>query len=101
LKQLETELESAEQLDIALEQFTEIKELRDKWVKKAEKMDDWHKSMKMFMTGFSPTASVDERTKFLDDATRKIKETYSRDDISSYLTWAIKEIAQSMVDKRG
>ena len=101
LKQLETELETAEQLDIALEQFTEIKELREKWVEKADKMDDWHKSMKMFMTGFSPTASADERTKFLDDAIRKIKETYSRDDISSYLTWAIKEIAQSMVDKRG
>ncbi|MHA1576382.1 MAG: hypothetical protein ACTSU3_03390, partial [Candidatus Thorarchaeota archaeon] len=87
LKQLEGELETAEQLDVALEHFTEIKELRDNWVEKASKMDDWHKSMKMFMTGFSPTASNDERTKFLDDAIRKIKETYSRDDISSYLTW--------------
>ena len=52
------------------------------------------------MTGFSASAKVDERDKFLDDATRKIRETYSREDISSYLSWAIKETAQALVDKK-
>ena len=63
-------------------------------------MDDWHKSLRMFMTGFSPSAKADERDKFLEDATRKIRETYSREDISSYLSWAIKESAQALVDKK-
>ncbi len=101
MKELEMNLQNAEQLDKALEYFNELKRMRTEWVEKAEKMDDWHKSMKMFLTGFSPTASIDEREKFLDDAIRKIKDTYSREDISSYLTWAIKEIALTMVGKRG
>ncbi len=101
IKELEKSLSDAVQLNEALEYFNKLKELRMGWVEKAEKMDDWHKSMKMFMTGFSPAASADERTKFIDDAVRKIKETYSREDISSYLTWAIKEIMKSMVEKRG
>ena len=99
--QLELDLETAEQLDNALTYFNDLKKMREEWTEKAEKMDDWHKSMKMFMTGFSPAASLDEREKFIEDAVRKIKDTYSREDISSYLTWAIKEIAQSMVEKRG
>jgi hypothetical protein len=101
MRQLEQDLEQAEQLDKALEYFNELKTMREDWVEKAEKMDDWHKSMKMFLAGFSPAASLDEREKFIEDAVRKIKDTYSREDISSYLTWAIREIAQSMVDKRG
>ncbi|MCK5239313.1 MAG: hypothetical protein KAR33_07200, partial [Candidatus Thorarchaeota archaeon] len=101
MKKLEDDLEGAEQLDAALEYFNELSTMRTVWVDKAEKMDDWHKSMKMFMAGFSPTASTDEREKFIDDAVRKIRETYSREDISSYLTWAIKLSAQALVDKRG
>jgi hypothetical protein len=101
MKTIETQLESSEDLDTAMKYFGELKELRVGWVEKAEKMDDWHKSLKMYMTGFSPSGSIDERNKFIDDAIRKIRETYSRDDISSYLTWALKEIAQSMVEKRG
>lgn len=96
MAKLETDLDNAEQLDKALEHFNELKAMRAEWVEKAEKMDDWHKSMKMFLTGYSPTASQDERLKFLDDAIRKIRETYSREDISSYLSWAIREIAQTM-----
>lgn len=96
MAKLETDLDNAEQLDKALEYFNELKAMRAEWVEKAEKMDDWHKSMKMFLTGYSPTASQDERLKFLDDAIRKIRETYSREDISSYLSWAIREIAQTM-----
>jgi hypothetical protein len=53
------------------------------------------------MTGFSPTSKAEERDKFIDDKIRQIRETYSREDISSYLTWAIKEIAQTTVDTRG
>jgi len=63
-------------------------------------MDDWHKSLRMFMTGFSPSAKADVRDKFIDDAVRRIRETYSREDISSYLTWAIKENAQALIDKK-
>ncbi|MDF1540362.1 MAG: hypothetical protein P1Q69_15815, partial [Candidatus Thorarchaeota archaeon] len=100
INKLAKDLEDAEQLDAALEYFNELSSMRIEWVDKAKKMDDWHKSMKMFMAGFSPTASVDDREKFLDDAVRKIKETYSREDISSYLTWAIKLSAQALVDKR-
>jgi hypothetical protein len=88
-------------LSDAITNFNELKGLRIEWIEKAGKMDDWHKSMKVFMTGFSPSASAEQRETFLTDAIKKVKETYSRDDISSYLTWAIREIAERMVGKRG
>ncbi|MCK5301514.1 MAG: hypothetical protein KAJ96_00110 [Candidatus Thorarchaeota archaeon] len=101
LQKAEKNLEESETLDEAIKHFSEIDELREGWVEKATKMNEWHKSMKMFMAGFSPAASLDDRNKFIDDAIRKIKETYSREDISSYLGWALKEIAETMVSKRG
>ncbi|NOR38933.1 MAG: hypothetical protein GQ580_05020 [Candidatus Thorarchaeota archaeon] len=101
LQEAENSLEKSETLDEAIIHFNKIDELRRGWVDKASKMNDWHKSVKMFMAGFSPAASQDDRNKFIDDATRKIRETYSREDISSYLGWALKEIAETMVEKRG
>ncbi|MFX1603438.1 MAG: hypothetical protein ACFFCK_08130, partial [Promethearchaeota archaeon] len=85
----------------AIQSYNEVKGLRAEWTDKAQKMDDWHKSMRVFMTGFSPAASPDQRETFITDAIKKVKETYTRDDISSYLTWAIREIADRMVGKRG
>ena len=79
--------------------FTNLN-LRKQWLDKAVSMDDWHKSLRMFMTGFSPAARPDERDKFIEDAIRKVKETYSREDISSYLSWAIRESAQALIDSR-
>ncbi len=38
--------------------------------------------------------------KFVDEAIKKIKDTYSREDISSYLSWAVKELVASMMEKR-
>ncbi|MHA2355869.1 MAG: hypothetical protein ACXADC_11880, partial [Candidatus Thorarchaeota archaeon] len=101
MKKLETELSDALVLSDAISNFNELKGLRIEWIEKAGKMDDWHKSMKVFMTGFSPSASAEQRETFLTDAIKKVKETYSREDISSYLTWAIREIADRMVGKRG
>ncbi|MGY5876302.1 MAG: hypothetical protein RTU30_11200 [Candidatus Thorarchaeota archaeon] len=101
LQTLETSLSEAKMLDEAIKQFNEIIQMRSDWVVSAEKMDDWHKSLRMFMTGFSAAASTDERGKFIDEAVKKIKETYSREDISTYLTWALKEITDTMVEKRG
>jgi hypothetical protein len=101
LKKLETDLAEAQVLSDAIENFNELKGLRNEWVEKAGKMDDWHKSMKVFITGFSPSATPDQRETFLTDAIKKVKETYSREDISSYLTWAIREITDRMVEKRG
>ncbi|MHA2040974.1 MAG: hypothetical protein ACW975_03845 [Candidatus Thorarchaeota archaeon] len=101
LQKLDTDLAEATVLSDAITNFNELKGLRIEWIEKAGKMDDWHKSMKVFMTGFSPSASAEQRETFLTDAIKKVKETYSRDDISSYLTWAIREIAERMVGKRG
>ena len=100
MKTLEDGLTEAVDLDIAIANFHELGILRKQWLEKAGSMDDWHKSLRMFMTGFSPAAKADEREKFIEDAIRKIKETYSREDISSYLSWAIKESAQALVDSR-
>ncbi len=101
LKKLETDLSDAAVLEEAIQNFNDVKALRAEWTEKAEKMDDWHKSMRVFMTGFSPTATPEQRETFITDAVKKVKETYSRNDISSYLTWAIREIADRMVGKRG
>jgi hypothetical protein len=101
MRALEKELTEATMLDTAISSFNELKELRTGWIEKIEKMDDWHKTLRMFITGFSPSEPPEERDKFLDDAVKKIRETFSKEDISSYLTWAIREIAQAMVEKRG
>jgi hypothetical protein len=100
MESLESGLTEAVDLDIAIANFHELGEMRKQWLDKAVAMDDWHKSLRMFMTGFSPADKPDARDKFIDDAIRKIKETYSREDISSYLSWAIKESAQALVDSR-
>ncbi len=100
MKELESTLAESNGLDEAIASFHELEEIRKKWLDQTIAMDDWHKSLRMFMTGFSAGAKADERDKFLEDATRKIRETYSREDISSYLTWAIKETAQALVDKK-
>ncbi len=96
MKSLEDALSQAKYLDEALRYFNELKAMRKAWVERAERMDEWHKSLRMFLTGYSPTAPADVREKFLEEATKKIRETYSREDISSYMTWALREIAQSM-----
>ena len=101
MKNLEKTLGSSQSLDEAIDCFHSLEDMRKKWLDQAVAMDDWHKSLRMFMTGFSPSAKAEERDKFIEDAVRKIKETYSREDISSYLTWAIKESAQSLVAKKG
>jgi hypothetical protein len=100
MKTLEDGLTEAVDLDVAISNFHELGTLRRQWLDKAVSMDDWHKSLRMFMTGFSPADKAETRDKFIDDAIRKIKETYSREDISSYLSWAIKESAQALVDSR-
>jgi hypothetical protein len=98
---LETSLDEAESLPKAISCFHELEGMRKDWLDKAVSMDDWHKSLRMYMTGFSPGSKADERDKFIDDKIRQIRETYSREDISSYLTWAIKEIAKEIVETRG
>ncbi|MHA2352838.1 MAG: hypothetical protein ACXABX_06935, partial [Candidatus Thorarchaeota archaeon] len=100
MKELEEGLTEADDLDVAIANFHELGTMRKEWLDKAVAMDDWHKSLRMFMTGFSPADKPDVRDKFIDDAIRKIRETYSREDISSYLSWAIKESAQALVDSR-
>ena len=101
MSELETSLVQAESLPKAISCFHELEDMRKAWLEKAASMDDWHKSLRMYMTGFSPTSKAEERDKFIDDKIRQIRETYSREDISSYLTWAIKEIAQTTVETRG
>jgi tetratricopeptide (TPR) repeat protein len=100
MKELENTLMESNGLDEAISCFHELEEVRKKWLDQAIAMDDWHKSLRMFMAGFSPSAKPDERDKFIDDAIRKIRETYSREDISSYLSWAIKESAQALVERK-
>ncbi len=100
MKTIEEGLTEAVDLDVAIANFHELGTMRKQWLEKAISMDDWHKSLRMFMTGFSPTDKPDVRDKFIDDAIRKIKETFSREDISAYLSWAVRESAQALVDSR-
>ncbi|MHA1959448.1 MAG: hypothetical protein ACW99U_04420 [Candidatus Thorarchaeota archaeon] len=98
--ELEGLLDEADMLDKAIAYFNELKELRTGWVSKAEKMDDWHKTLRMYLTGFSPAASTEDRDKFIEDAVKKIRETFSKEDISTYLSWAIRVLAETMVGSR-
>ncbi|TXT55362.1 MAG: hypothetical protein BAJATHORv1_40273 [Candidatus Thorarchaeota archaeon] len=101
MDKLEQQLKNAKSLDNAIEWFNELSKMRVDWVEKAAKMDDWHKSLRVYMAGFSASASADERSKFIDDSTRKIRETFSREDISSYLSWAVQVLVRAMVETRG
>ncbi|MCF2137992.1 MAG: hypothetical protein K9W43_12230 [Candidatus Thorarchaeota archaeon] len=101
ISDLEKQLADTTVLEDALTYFEKLKEVREGWLAQVEKMDDWHKSLKMYLTGFSPTMGADAREKFLEDQTKRIKETFSREDISSYLSWALREIADSMTRKSG
>ncbi|NWF94922.1 MAG: hypothetical protein HXY34_02160 [Candidatus Thorarchaeota archaeon] len=96
MQAVETSLKGVKLLDEALSLYNELKQLREGWLDKAQKMDTWHKTIPVYMAGFSPSASADIREKFLEDVSKKIRETYSREDISSYLIWAVREIAASM-----
>lgn len=100
MEKLQEELQNAEILDTAITKFNEIKDLQTGWVQQAKKMDDWHKSLRMYMSGFTPAAPVDDRNKFIEDAKREIKENYSKEDIVSYLSWAMRVIADTMAEKR-
>ncbi len=100
MKELEALLEAAEMLDKAIGYFNELKELRVGWIDKTQSMDDWHKTLKMYLAGFSPAASSDDRDKFLDGAVKKIRDTFSKEDISTYLSWAIRVLAEAMIQKR-
>ena len=100
IQELERQLEATDRLDMAIQYFNELKELRSGWLEKAVSMDDWHKSLRMYMTGFSPTASTEERKSFLEEKVKLIKETYSREDIRTYLSWALLVIADTYVESR-
>ncbi len=100
IKELEKQLAETTVLEDALQYFEMLKEIREGWLAQVEKMDDWHKSLRMYLTGFSPTMSPDAREKFLDEQIKRIKETFSREDISSYLSWALREIADTMTKKK-
>lgn len=100
IQQLEQQMRETTDLEEALQVFEMLQELREEWLHQVEKMDDWHKSLRMYMTGFSPTMSADAREKFIEEQVKKIRETFSREDISSYLSWALREIAETMTRAR-
>ncbi|MGV9169256.1 MAG: hypothetical protein ACOC38_04855 [Promethearchaeia archaeon] len=100
MESIQEELQNAEMLDTAIARFNEMNDLQTRWGQQAKKMDDWHKSLRMYMSGFTPGAPVDDRNKFIEDAKREIKDNYSKEDIVSYLSWAMDVIADTMVKKR-
>jgi len=98
LEQAEENLLKARMLSELLGTYEEIQALRERWRRKLDEIDDWHKTLRMYLSGFNPRAPPAERDKYIEDAKKRIKETFSRKDISTYLSWALQEIALAMIE---
>ena len=98
LEEAEENLMKARRLSELLSIYEQIQSLREQWRKKLDDIDDWHKTLRMYLSGFNPRAPPVERDKYIEETIKRIKETFSRNDISTYLSWALQEIALAMVE---
>ncbi len=98
LEQAEENLLKARMLSELLSTYEEIQSLREQWRRKLDEIDDWHKTLRMYLSGFNPKAPPAERDKYIEESKKRIKDTFSRNDISTYLCWALQEIALAMIE---
>ena len=100
ISELKAKLQTTPSLSEASNLFEEIRSLEEGWSKKVTEIHEWHKTLRVFLASFDPTASEGEVYRQIEDIKRSIKETYPKDDISSYLSWAAEEIVETMLRKK-
>ena len=100
ISELKSTLLKTPSLKDATDFFEEIRSLEEGWVRKVTEIHEWHKTLRVFLASFDPTASEGELYRQIEDIKRSIKETYPKEDISSYLSWAAEEIVETMLKKK-
>jgi DNA-binding ferritin-like protein len=84
----------------AIDLFTTIRRLESQWEEKLVEIDEWHKALRVFLADYNPGAPKAERNRQLDEIEKRIRDTYTREDTASYLSWAARELAAAMSEKR-
>ncbi len=100
ISDLKEKLLKTPSLSDASDFFEQIRRLEEGWSKKVTDIHEWHKTLRVFLASFDPTASEGELFRQVEDIKRSIKETYPADDVSSYLSWAAEEIVETMLKKK-
>jgi hypothetical protein len=100
LDNLRERLISVASLTEAIDLFTTLRRLESQWLERLKQLDEWHKALRIFLADFNPVASKADRTRALDDIEKRIRETYTSEDVASYLSWAARELAALMSEKR-
>ncbi|MFX1520250.1 MAG: hypothetical protein ACFFCD_10060 [Promethearchaeota archaeon] len=97
---LKEKLQRTSSLKEAVDNFEEIRSLEEGWGRKVAEIHEWHKTLRVFLASFDPKASEGEVYRQVEDIKRAIKETYPKEDISSYLSWAAEELVETMLKKK-
>lgn len=101
LQNMREKLESIDSLPEAIDIFTTIRSLEDQWLDRIKQLDEWHKALRIFLADYNPAAPKAERNRQLNEIEKRIRETYTSEDTASYLSWAARELAAVMADKKG
>ncbi|MFX1562962.1 MAG: hypothetical protein ACFFDP_06610 [Promethearchaeota archaeon] len=97
---LRQRMETITSLPEAIDLFTTIRRLESQWVEKLVEIDEWHKALRVFLADYNPSSPKAERNRQLDEIEKRIRETYTREDTASYLSWAARELGAAMSEKR-
>jgi hypothetical protein len=100
ISELKDKLQRTPSLKEAVDLFEEIRSLEEGWGRKIAEIHEWHKTLRVFLASFDPKASEGELYRQVEDIKRAIKETYPKEDISSYLSWAAEELVETMLKKK-
>lgn len=100
LGSLRKKLETVNSLPEAIDIFTTIRRLEDQWLNKIKQLDEWHKALRVFLADFNPAAPKAERSRQLNEIEKRIRETYTSEDTANYLTWAARELASVMTERK-
>ncbi|MHA2243648.1 MAG: hypothetical protein ACXADY_01635 [Candidatus Hodarchaeales archaeon] len=74
-----------------LELLPKIDEQRNEWKKVSVLLNHWHRAVRMFRPRYTPTESIEENRRQYKEISKKIKETYPRNQvIRSYLSLVMK-----------
>ena len=100
LDNLRERLINVTSLPEAIDLFTTLRRLESQWLDRLKQLDEWHKALRIFLADFNPAAPKADRTRALDEIEKRIRETYTSEDVASYLSWAARELAALMSERR-
>jgi len=100
LQTMRDKLDNVESLPEAIDIFTTVRSLEDQWLDRIKQLDDWHKALRIFLADYNPASPKAERNRQLNEIEKRIRETYTSEDTASYLSWAARELAAVMSDKK-